>query len=340
MTGLGPPGAGRGDFAVRDVLAPEWWIALLQASFGASSRLGTVYLLSFVAMGYIIYRLRERQRSETFLAFLLPRHMYLHPSHFTDIKLFVAGRVLTVFGAFNFSALAALSATAVMVLLAQATGEGARSGEGSWIEFLCITFIAATVADFCTYWVHRLHHEVQVLWPFHKVHHSAEVLTPITAYRKHPVYDVFSAVAKAVPAGALQGLVLFLLVGKIEFVTLGGANFVYFAFNILGSNLRHSHIWLDFGPVFDRVFISPAQHQIHHSRAPIHFNKNYGEIFALWDWMFGSLYVPQGREAIEIGLADGTGAALPQPHPNFTQAMLEPFRESWMALRPHERVKA
>jgi len=325
--------------SLRDVLAPEWWIALLQASFGANSRLATVYLLSAVAMGYVVFRAGGR-RGEGFLAFLLPRRIYLHPSHLTDLKLFAAGRVLTVFGAFNFSALAALSAAGAMTLMARATGGGARAGEGTWLEFLCITVIAAIVADFCTYWVHRLHHETPSLWPFHKVHHSAEVLTPITAYRKHPVYDVVSAVAKAVPIGALQGLVLFLLVGRIEYVTLGGANFVYVLFNVLGSNLRHSHIWLDFGPVLDRVFVSPAQHQIHHSRAPAHFNKNYGEIFALWDWAFGSLYVPKGRETLDIGLADATGRALPQPHPNFTQAILEPFRESWAALRPRERVRA
>jgi hypothetical protein len=56
--------------------------------------------------------------------------------------------------------------------------------------------------------------------------------------------------------------------------------------------------------------------------------------------MFGSLYVPKGRETFDIGLTDATGGALPQPHPNFTRAILEPFGECWAALRPRERARA
>ena len=38
--------------------------------------------------------------------------------------------------------------------------------------------------------------------------------------------------------------------------------------------------------------MSPAHHQVHHSTNPAHFNKNMGSCLALWDWMFGTLYVP------------------------------------------------
>ena len=40
----------------------------------------------------------------------------------------------------------------------------------------------------------------------------------------------------------------------------------------------------------------PAHHQVHHSANPKHFNKNFGSCLALWDWMFGTLYVP-GKNA-------------------------------------------
>ncbi len=49
---------------------------------------------------------------------------------------------------------------------------------------------------------------------------------------------------------------------------------------------------------------SPAQHQIHHSKAPRHLDKNFGFIFAFWDVWFGSLYVPRAKEQIEVGLPD------------------------------------
>jgi sterol desaturase/sphingolipid hydroxylase (fatty acid hydroxylase superfamily) len=196
-----------------------------------------------------------------------------------------------------------------------------------------LTLVFAAVADFSTYLVHRLHHENPVLWPFHAVHHSAEVLTPVTLYRKHPVYDVLGGLLRATLVGITTGIVVYAFFGKVGVLALGGANLVYCAFNFVGSNLRHSHIWFGYGPVLERIFISPAQHQVHHSRLPVHHDKNYGEIFALWDWMFGTLYLPRGEEKFEIGLADAAGNPLPQPHASLRSALLEPFVSSGRALR-------
>jgi creatinine amidohydrolase/Fe(II)-dependent formamide hydrolase-like protein len=54
--------------------------------------------------------------------------------------------------------------------------------------------------------------------------------------------------------------------------------------------------------VLSRIFISPAQHQIHHSDAPQHFDKNMGFTFAIWDGLFGTLYVPKEKETLTFGL--------------------------------------
>lgn len=61
------------------------------------------------------------------------------------------------------------------------------------------------------------------------------------------------------------------------------------------ANFHHSHIWVSFGPWLEHLIISPAQHQIHHSTRPEHFNKNYGQTLALWDWVFGTLTDPAAR---------------------------------------------
>ena len=57
-------------------------------------------------------------------------------------------------------------------------------------------------------------------------------------------------------------------------------------------HLQHTQLWIPFTGWLGRVFMSPAHHQIHHSAIPAHFNKNMGSCLALWDWMFGTLYVP------------------------------------------------
>ena len=208
---------------------------------------------------------------------------------------------------------------------------GGTTGGGDPHPIL-LTLMVVAVNDFGIYWIHRCHHSLSVLWPFHAVHHSAEVLTPMTVYRKHPVYEVISVLGRSVLVGLAQGLVLAAVAGHVGIATIAGANSVYVLFNLAGSNLRHSHLWLRYGTALEHILISPAQHQIHHSRAIRHKDKNFGQILAVWDWMFGTLYVPTGREALEFGLSDERGRAVPQPHGSLSRALIVPFRESWRAL--------
>ena len=64
--------------------------------------------------------------------------------------------------------------------------------------------------------------------------------------------------------------------------------------------------------------------KVHHSIDPKHFNRNYGDSLAIWDWMFGTLYISRADEDIRFGLGDATGAPLPQRHPNLRKALAEP----------------
>ena len=85
--------------------------------------------------------------------------------------------------------------------------------------------------------------------------------------------------------------------------------------------------------MLEHILISPAQHQVHHSVATKHHDKNYGSIFAIWDWMFGTLYVPKTVETLTFGVSDGTGKPMDQPYPTLMAAMVLPFKESGQAIR-------
>ena len=74
----------------------------------------------------------------------------------------------------------------------------------------------------------------------------------------------------------------------------------------MAGNLRHSYIWLSYGPVLSQIFVSPAQHQIHHSIEERHWGRNIGFARAIWDRLFGTLYVPKAHEQFAMGLGDGT----------------------------------
>ena len=128
-------------------------------------------------------------------------------------------------------------------------------------------------------------HKVPILWKLHKTHHSAKILTPISLYRIHPLESAMSTVRNSLSTGVSIGVFIFLFNSQFSIMTVFGINLFGFLFNLLGS---HSHIPLSFGAL-EWVFISPKQHQIHHSADPEHYDRNFGVSLTLWDGLIGSL---------------------------------------------------
>jgi sterol desaturase/sphingolipid hydroxylase (fatty acid hydroxylase superfamily) len=196
-----------------------------------------------------------------------------------------------------------------------------------------ILYTVATVlmADLSFYVGHRLAHRVSFLWEFHKVHHSAVVMTPITYLREHPMDQLVLGTAAALFVGPVTGLFMHWFPEELTVTKVLGLNVITFVWYLmLGANLRHSHVWLPFGRVLDRIFSSPAQHQIHHSEDPAHHDRNFGSMLAIWDWMFGTLYAPVERPA---HLRFGIGAGLNEQYQTLPDFYLRPFRNCFALLR-------
>lgn len=182
--------------------------------------------------------------------------------------------------------------------------------------------------DFGRFLAHYALHKVPLLWEFHKVHHSAEVLTPITSGRLHPVDLFVMGTGEAFGAAVATGFFFYIGAGEVTVYTALGLHVALMAYYAIG-NLRHSHVWVSYGPL-NYIFISPAQHQIHHSRLPKHFDRNCGFGLAIWDWMFGTLYVPKGRETFPMGLGDGSDGTWHSVRHMYWQ----PFANAYRLLRP------
>ena len=168
-------------------------------------------------------------------------------------------------------------------------------------------FVAFSIAlfladDLSRYLVHRLMHRVPALWELHKVHHSAEVLTPLTLYRVHPIESWLNRLRGALSAGLVTGLFMWAFPGKLRAFEVLGVDALGFVWTALGANLRHSHVWLGFPAWAERWVISPAQHQMHHARSSSAPPGNYGSALALWDRMFGTLSLSEGRRPMRVGL--------------------------------------
>lgn len=167
--------------------------------------------------------------------------------------------------------------------------------------FIALSFstVFLLVEDFSRFFLHYCMHRFDVLWRFHRTHHSATVLTPFTLFRVHPVEHSLYFVRGLMVFGLVSGVFIWLFSGKLTGLQILGVDLFGFLFNMLAANLRHSHIWISFGR-FERIFISPAQHQIHHSKN--HRFANLGSILSVWDGLLGTRTYALKRETMQYGL--------------------------------------
>ena len=170
------------------------------------------------------------------------------------------------------------------------------------IVVITFTIFQFTIDDLSKYIVHRFMHRWPILWSLHKVHHSATILTPMTVFRTHPLEGIIFSLRSSVTQAISISSFIFLFGNSVSLFTILGVNIFVFLFNILGSNLRHSHIGIRYWQWVECVFISPAQHQLHHSIAREHHDKNFGAALAIWDWIFGSLHHSVEYETLELGI--------------------------------------
>lgn len=170
------------------------------------------------------------------------------------------------------------------------------------VNMFLFTIAAFMFDDFLRFFHHWWMHRSKILWEFHKTHHSARLLTPVTLYRAHPVESAMATVRNSISTGVSVGLFIFLFNSQYSLFTVFSVNIFGFVFNLLGSNLRHSHIPISFG-LLEHIFISPKQHQIHHSTNPKHFDSNFGVSLSLWDGLIGTRYFSRdAQEKLRFGL--------------------------------------
>ncbi|OEE38076.1 sterol desaturase [Vibrio genomosp. F10 str. ZF-129] len=185
--------------------------------------------------------------------------------------------------------------------LVQAFGHGNFWKIDQALLMLLFSFSLFLVQDFFKFLVHFSFHKLPFLWRFHAVHHSATNMTPLTLYRIHPVEMCINAARSLIVGASVTGLFLYAFQNSLAVSQIIGVNVFIFAFNLCASNLRHSPVWLGFSKL-EHLFISPAQHQIHHSVQPKHYDKNFGSALAIWDKLFGCHVLSEGQQVTGFGL--------------------------------------
>jgi sterol desaturase/sphingolipid hydroxylase (fatty acid hydroxylase superfamily) len=287
-----------------------------------------VIALLFIA---VAPRREPAAASHGFLGYCFPKRILTHPSVRTDIKLILALRVVMPMVNVLWRLSTVFFAGLVLQGLVAVFGPPLNLFTWNTTSAIALTLLITFADDLGFYLCHLAHHKIPVLWAFHKVHHSAEVMTPLTTSRNHPVEFVLIGPARALGSGLALGPVLYLFGTAPTTIELLGLSVISGAFGLLGSHLSHSHIWLTWPPFLQRIFVCPAHHQIHHSSALRHHDKNMAGTFSFWDWLFGTLYIaPRQREAFRLGVYGTTQ----QPHPGLVAAFVVPFFDAARAVLP------
>ena len=157
----------------------------------------------------------------------------------------------------------------------------------TWSMNSLVAWTAALILyDFCYYWLHRMGHEVGVLWAAHVVHHSSEYYNLTTALRQ-------------TSSGALLGWIFYLPmavmgVPPLMFVTVGLIDLLY-------QYWVHTELVGRLGPL-DRILVTPSNHRVHHGQNDYCIDRNYGGILILWDRLFGTFVEEREGEPVVYGV--------------------------------------
>lgn len=171
-----------------------------------------------------------------------------------------------------------------------------------WILLLLTT-------DFIWYWYHRLGHEINLFWGAHIVHHQSEEFNYTVSARittlQAIIRNVFWCLLPL--AGFHPGMVIAILVvhGTYSFFT-------------------HTQVigklgWLE------HILITPSHHGVHHASNEKYLNKNYGDIFIIWDKLFGTFQCEEEKPVY--------GLTHPLKSYSFLWQHFHYYAELWLACK-------
>ena len=141
--------------------------------------------------------------------------------------------------------------------------------KATWLVWV-VAFVAL---DFAGYWNHRLSHQINLFWNQHVIHHSSEEFNLACALRQ-PISNLLGYYALLLIPAALLGVPnqVIAILAPIHLF----AQFWY-----------HTQYIGKMG-ILEYVIVTPSQHRVHHAINPEYIDKNLGQIFCIWDRMFGT----------------------------------------------------
>lgn len=167
--------------------------------------------------------------------------------------------------------------------------------------------------DFVGAWlIHWIQHKVKWMWKFHLIHHSDTTVDVTTGLRHHPgetLFRIFFTILGVLLIGIPIGIVMF-----------------YQSLSVLFAHLTHANINIPrkMDRILSYIFITPNMHKVHHHyRQPL-TDTNYGNIFAIWDRVFGTYAEVNDTSEIKYGIDTHMN---PEENDRFVNLLKIPFQQ-------------
>ena len=292
--------------------------------------LATSLTIGCAALAWLHWKRRGRINFPALARAIFSKKLFLSESTLADIQLFIISVVFMpaiVTGLVISANTVASSVHAMLDGLLGAIEPVACCSLWTRIFSTVVLFLAYEIG----YWVdHYLKHRVPFLWEFHKLHHTADVLTPLTNFRNHPIDNIVFGWMLAIFIGGASGVLAWLFNQPGQAFTVDGKNILFIIFLWTIGHLQHSQFWIPFRGVWGNLILSPAHHQIHHSRDAAHYNRNLGSVLAIWDKAFGTLEIPDEKNPRLVYGADNAGA---DPHSTYG-ILVTPIIKALQTLPP------
>jgi len=154
-----------------------------------------------------------------------------------------------------------------------------------WPLWLQVTFFVVT-HDFYIYWMHRWQHRNRYMWRLHEAHHSPVSVDWLSGSRSHCLEILINQTVEFAP--------IVLLGASPEVIPLKGAISAVWGMYI-HANVNVKTGWLQ------RIINGPEMHRWHHTMGK-GMRSNFSTKLAIWDWMFGTAYLPSERRANDYGV--------------------------------------
>lgn len=268
------------------------------------------------------------------LAYLFPRENYTSGSARIDVHIWLLNGLVFI-PLFEVSVLiTGLIAGVGMVDLLQAWFGPAPVVSGPLWLVVGLQFLGFWLGQgLGQYSGHLAMHKVPVLWALHRAHHSAESANLFTFLRSHPLEHFVNGATRVVGTSAGLGLAVYLSGGHLPPETMATIFWYGVIYVLIGfRSVDHLHIPVSYGRALDVLIGSPVMHQVHHSAELQHRDVNMAGAGYLYDWLFGTLYIPARGETWRWGLNDAElGQA--NPHQTVRAFFLEPIASMAAELR-------